>query len=295
MNKVQKAYLNLHIAVLLYGFTAILGDLISLNAMMLVWWRVLITSMSLILLFRMRKRLNILSWRTILQYAGIGVLVALHWLGFYGSIKLSNASIALIAMATTSFFSSFLEPYFLKKKIQTHEIILGVLIIPGMMLIVNSSDFSQIFGLIIGLIAAFLAALFNTLNKKLIDKTDEMTITFLELGSAWLFLSAVIPAYLLFTGESFAFWPSSRDWIYLLLLSLLCTTFAYVIALRALKYISAFAAALTVNLEPVYGILLAWLLLKENQELSTGFYIGVMIILIAVFSYPLLNKRFQQK
>lgn len=296
MNQIQKAYLQLHIAVLLYGFTAILGDLIQLNALMLVWWRVFITSLSLAILFRLRNRLSQIPRLTILKYMGIGVLIALHWVGFYGSIKLANASIALIAMATTSFFSALIEPFVIKRSVYWYELALGLLIIPGMILIVNGSDFDLIYGLLVGLVAAFLAALFTSLNKKLISEADEMSITFLELGSAWLFLSVVIPVYALATpGQALKFWPDTQDWFYLLLLSLLCTTFAYVISLRALRHLSAFASTLTINLEPVYGIILAWIILKEYQELSTGFYLGVGVILLAVFSYPYLKKRFQTK
>ncbi len=296
MNQIQKAYLQLHIAVLLYGFTAILGDLIQLNALMLVWWRVFITSLSLAILFRLRNRLSQIPRLTVLKYMGIGVLIALHWVGFYGSIKLANASTALIAMATTSFFSALIEPFVIKRSVYKYELALGLLIIPGMILIVNGSDFDLIYGLLVGLVAAFLAALFTSLNKKLIIEADEMSITFLELGSAWLFLSVVIPIYALATpGRTLKFWPDSQDLFYLLLLSLLCTTFAYVISLKALRHLSAYASTLTINLEPVYGIILAWVILKEYQERSTGFYLGGGIILLAVFSYPLLKKRFQTK
>jgi drug/metabolite transporter (DMT)-like permease len=291
MDPIRRAYLELHIAVFLFGFTAILGDLIQLSAVVLVWWRVLLTSISLLFLIRLGRLFRELPRRTIGQYMSIGVLVALHWVAFYGSIKLANAAIALICMATTSFFTSLLEPLIMRQKVQGYELFLGLLIIPGMAMIVNNTDAAMNLGILAGLAAAFLAALFATFNKRLIGRTSEMNITFLELGSAWLFLSLVLPFYLLRGEGSQVFWPSGMDWLYLLLLSLLCTTLAYVLALRSLRHLSAFASNLTVNLEPVYGIALAWLLLQETRELSTGFYAGVAIILAAVFSYPLLRRR----
>ncbi|MEL7119683.1 MAG: EamA family transporter [Bacteroidota bacterium] len=294
MTSVQKAYLELHIAVLLFGFTAILGDLIQLNALMLVWWRVLMTSVSLVFFIKLPKAIKAISPKILLQYGFIGVLVALHWLCFYGSIKLANASIALIAMATTSFFSSIIEPLVMKRPFEWFEMMLGLLIIPGMALIVSTTDFSLFTGLMVGLLAALLASYFTILNKKLVGTSDEMTITFFELGSSWLFLSVVIPIFYLTNSskEVVSFWPSPSDWLYLIVLSLLCTTLAYILALRSLRQLSAFASNLTVNLEPVYGIVLAWLILKENEELSIGFYVGVFIILLAIFSYPFLKKRF---
>jgi drug/metabolite transporter (DMT)-like permease len=298
MNPTQKAYLELHFAVLLFGFTAILGDLISLNALELVWWRVFLTCLSLGLVIRLGRRLRKMALRTILQYMGIGILVALHWLTFFGAVKLANASITLIAMATTSLFSALVEPFILRQRLQLYEILLGLMIIPGMILIVSSTDFSLLYGLGVGFLSAFFVALFTSLNKKMIGQADELTITFLELGSAWLFLSLVIPVIYwsdIDLKVSFQFWPDSSDWPYLLFLALGCTTLAYVLALRALRHLSAFASNLTINLEPVYGIVLAWLILKENKELSVGFYVGVVIILIVVFSYPFLKKRFDRK
>ncbi len=290
MTPVTRAYLELHIAVFLFGFTAILGDLIRLPALSLVWWRVFITSFSLLFLIKVARLFRALPRKLLLQFMGIGVLVALHWLTFYGAIKLANASIALVAMATTSFFTSLLEPFIVRQRIVWYEIALGLLIIPGMALVVNGTEISMLAGLGVGLIAAFLAALFATLNKKLIGDHNAMEITFLELGSAWLFLSVVLPVYFVLGKAPIAIIPAHLDWLYLIVLSLLCTTLAYVLALRSLRYLSAFASNLTVSLEPVYGIVMAWLILNEDQELTGNFYWGVMIILLAVFSYPLLKK-----
>lgn len=294
MTPTQRAYLELHIAVFLFGFTAILGDLIQLSALLIVWWRVLLTSISLAFIIRVGRLFRTLPRKKVLMFMGIGVIVAVHWVTFYGAIKLSNASIGVVAMATTSFFTSLIEPMIMRQRVKWYELLLGLLIIPGIALIVNSTDLSMIRGLLVGLLSAFLAALFATLNKKFITHSDERSITFLEMGSAWLFLSIVIPIYSLSYGMPMDFWPPSLiDWGYLLILALLCTTLAYVLALRSLQHLSAFASNLSINLEPVYGIVLAWILLNENEELNSGFYLGSAIIVLAVFSYPLVKKRFE--
>ncbi len=295
MDPTRRAYLELHIAVFLFGFTAILGELIQLSALVMVWWRVLITSLSLLLIVRLRTFFGKLSAPDILRFMGIGVLVALHWVAFYGSIKLANASVALVAFATTSLFTSIIEPILLRTRIKLYEVILGLLVIPGMILIVNNIDLSLMKGLWVGLLAALLAALFATLNKMWIRGADEKGVTLLELGSAWLFLCLVLPVVMLTQEEPLVFWPSALDWLYLLLLALLCTTLAYVLALRSLRYLSAFASNLSVNMEPVYGIILAWIVLDNHKELSPGFYWGVVVILISVFSYPVMRRIFRER
>lgn len=290
MNKVRGAYLQLHLAVVLFGFTAILGDLITLSALVLVWWRVLITCISLLFFIQFGKALLQIPRKLILKFMGIGVLVAVHWITFFGGVKYSNASICLVAMATTSFFTSIMEPLILKKPFKSYEMILGLLIIPGMILVVNNIEVSMLKGIWVGLISAFLASLFAIFNKALIDEADPYSITFIELGSAFLFIGLLLPFYFRYEVTA-AFLPVANDFIYLLVLALLCTTLAYVLSLRALKYISAFAANLTVNLEPVYGIVLAWFILNEHEQLNAGFYLGSALIILAVLCYPMLKKR----
>ena len=288
MKPTQRAYLELHLAVFLFGFTAILGKLITLSALVMVWWRVLITCISLFFLIQFGKKLKEIPRKLILKYMGIGIIVAVHWICFFGSAKMANASVALVCMATASFFTAFLEPLFFKTKIQFYEILLAVMVIPGMVLIVNNLDADMNLGIIVGLISAFLASLFGVLNKKYVNDADSKTITFLELGSGWLFISLVLPFFFANNTDA-AFMPVKMDWAYLLFLALACTTLAYVISLRALKHISAFNSMLTYNLEPVYGIFMAYFLLGE--KLSNGFYWGVLIILGAVFLYPFLKKK----
>jgi len=282
LNTTQRAYLELHFAVLLFGFTAILGDLITLSALVLVWWRMGITTASIPLLTKIKARLSTLPRSLILRYMSIGVLVALHWICFFGSVKLANASISLICMATTSFFTALIEPLVFRRALKWDELSLGLLMIPGIMLIVNNTEGAMILGILVGLMSAFLASLFAVLNKQLVDEAEPLTITFLELGSGWLFLSLVLPCYFYFNQEM-TFLPQGYDWLWLIVLALLCTTLAYVLSLRALKHLSAFSSTLTINLEPVYGILLAWLLLDDAQELSPQFYVGCLLIIGAIF------------
>ncbi len=290
MTAQKKAYRDLHIAVFLFGFTAILGDLIQLSALTLVWWRVLITALSLLFLVKWSSLLK-MPRAIFLKYMGIGVLVGLHWLTFYGSVKLANASIALVCLATTSFFTALLEPLILGRKYRFYEIVLGVFIIPGMVLVANNTQFSMLPGIWVGLSSALFVTLFTIFNKKLIAKADELSITLIEMSSAWLFLGIVLIFFSIYTNNPITLAPSLSDWIYLLILSLLCTTFAYVLALKALHHLSAFASNLTINLEPVYGIILAWLILNDSEELTPGFYLGGLIIIASVFSYPFLRKR----
>ncbi|MEM9991633.1 MAG: DMT family transporter, partial [Bacteroidota bacterium] len=239
MNTTTRAYLQLHFAVFAFGFTAILGDLISLSALNLVWWRVLMTSISLLFFVDVRSLFQTLSPKRLLQFVGIGILIALHWVCFYGAIKLANASIALVCMATASFFAAFLEPLFTKTPIKKYQVALGLFMIPGMLLVVNGIEVGMLLGLWVGLAASLLATIFSVFNKMLIEETDSYSMTFLELGSAWLFLSILLPFFL---DNWQSLQPSTSDWLYLLVLSLVCTTLAFVLSLKALKHLSAFAS-----------------------------------------------------
>lgn len=288
MNKTTFAYLQLHLAVLLYGLTAILGDLISLSAISLVWWRVLITSASLLFFVQWGRSILTLDRKDVLGYVGIGVIVALHWITFYGSIKYANASVALAAMATTSLFTSLIEPPITGKKFQWVELVLGLLIIPPMVMIAIDLDLSLIKGLWVGILSAFLASLFATINKKMVGgKADAYQISFIEMSSAFAFISLLLPFVI---NSEVSLMPVALDWVYLLILSLLCTTLAYVISLKALRYVSAFDANLVINLEPIYGILLAIVILKEHKEMSSQFYFGLVLIMLIVLSHPLIKK-----
>ncbi|MEM1357904.1 MAG: EamA family transporter [Bacteroidota bacterium] len=271
-------------AVFLWGFTAILGDLIQLSALTLVWWRVLLTSLSLFAFIRVGKLLREVGRKQALIFAGLGCVVALHWVTFYGAIKLANASVGLICMATTSLFSSIVEPWIVKRPFLWYELLLGAFILPGIWLIVEGVDASMTPGILVGLFSALLVAIFTSFNKRYVEAADPLRITFLELAAGTLFLTPLLP----FFGGTF--WPGPQDWLYLVILAILCTTFTNFLFLRALKSLSAFAANLTVNLEPVYGIFLAYFLLNDAEELSPRFYLGTVVIMIAVFGYAGLKR-----
>jgi len=293
MTNTQRAYLEIHIAVLFFGFSAILGDLISLSATVLVWWRVLLASLGLFVLLRFGQALKGIPKEKIALFMGIGVLTGLHWMTFFGAIKLSNPSVTLICMATATFFTSFIEPFLLKRPFVWYEIALGAIIIPGMALIVGGIPEDMLIGVGVGLFSAFLAAFFGTLNKKYIQDADPMSISFLELSSAWIFVSVCLIGFTIY-GLDFAFWPVGLDWLYLSILAFLCTTLAYVLTMRSLRYLSAFVVSLSINLEPIYGILIAFFFLDDSQELDSRFYIGCLVILAAVFLYPVIKRRMEK-
>jgi len=291
----QRAYFQLHIAIFLWGFTAILGDLITLEAIPLVWWRVLLTSFSIIFLIPLTQSLKALSRQTIIRLAGIGMIIGLHWILFFASIKLSNPSIALICMATGSFFTAILEPIILKQKMKGYEIFLGLMIVPGMLMIVNSTELSMMNGIWAGIGSALLAAVFTVLNKKYIEDVEPRIMTFLEMSTAWLMVSMMLPVIYYMDPSSFNMSPTLIDLGYLCVLAFLCTTLAFILSLKSLKYISAFATNLSINLEPVYGIIMAAVLLDDLQELNERFYLGCVVILIAVFTYPIIKLFYKRK
>ena len=288
MNKSLVPYIQLHVAVFLYGLTAILGDLITIPSASLVWWRVAITSLSLLFFIGFGKSLLAISTKNTIKLLLIGIIIGIHWVTFYGSIKYANASIALIALSTTSLFTSFIEPIVFKKKPDLIQIIFGLLVIPGIYLIVRNIDAYLMTGLYIGILSAAMASLFSVLNKTLVDEIEPFSMTFLEMLGVFIFLSILYP---IFADPYYTpFVPVQLDWVYLIILALLCTTLAYYLALLALRKLSAFETNLIINLEPVYGIILAIIILKEHNELNLRFYLGVLIILIVVFSYPYAKK-----
>lgn len=283
LSQKQQSVVLLHIAVILFGFTAILGDLIQIKALYLVWWRVLFTTLSLAFLLRWFGVSFNLTRKSFLIFIGIGFLVGIHWLCFYGSIKISNASFTLICMATTSLFTSLLEPLFFRKRIRMLELSVGLIIVPCMYLIVGTDGKYSVFGVVVGLLSAFFAALFTVLNKKYIEGHHTLRVSLYEMFGVFLLMSLVMP---FMPNAATDLIPAPTDWLYLLILSLVCTTLAWVISLRALRHVSAFESNVIVNLEPVYGILLAIFILNEHQELNTNFYIGAAIIMVVAVLFP---------
>ena len=290
MNKTKIAYLQLHFAVLLFGFTAILGDLIQLSPPVLVWWRLIIACLSFVFIIKVFETFKSIGIRQTLIYSGIGIFISLQWITFFASVHASNASVTLVSMATTSFFAALLEPLIFKRRIVFLDVFIGLLIIPAMALIVNNLDVSMRTGVLFGIISAVFAALYSILNKKFIITGKEKEITFIELGAALIFLSICLPVYLWF-NKDLNFIPSTSDWIYLSILATACTILAYVLTLKSLNHLSAFAATLTINIEPIYGILLALVILKEHNELTLNFYFGAGFIVLIVLIYPVIIKK----
>jgi len=286
-----KSYVLLHLAVILFGFTAILGALIRLPALSLVWWRVFISSISLIFIIKGFGFLRSMPRKQILRFAGLGSIIALHWVAFFGSVKLAGASVCLVCMATTCLFLSVIEPLLIKKPFRPIDFIIALLIIPGMIMVVQNIDPSRYSGVLAGLFSALLAAVFSSLNKKYIGHAKVWHISWIEMTSACMTLSLILLLFFPWTS-GLRWWPYPIEWVYLLTLGILCTTVAHAMSLFALHHLSAFALNLVINLEPVYGILLAVVILRENKELNIGFYTGAGLILLAVLSYPYLKKRF---
>jgi drug/metabolite transporter (DMT)-like permease len=293
MTDTRKAFLQIHACVLLWGFTAIFGKLITLPALPLVWWRMLIVVAALACVPRVWRGLRAMPRRLLLAYAGIGVLVSLHWLTFYGAIKLANASVGATCMALATVFTALVEPRLAHRRFSRGELALGIAVLPGVALVVGGVPPGMRAGIAVGTLSAMLVALFSSLNKRLVEHGEPLAITALELGAGTLALSLLAPLmpwiFPSFAGSLLAM-PDARDLLYLLALSLACTLLPFTLSLVALRHMSAFAAQLAVNLEPVYAIVLAMLLLGEQRELTLPFYAGVAVILGAVLLYPLLLR-----
>ncbi len=285
----KKALVQLHIAVFLAGFTAILGKLITLNEGLLVWFRLLITVITLGAILYFKNQLVRIPFKDVLKIFGVGVIVAIHWVTFYGSVKYANVSVALVCFSATGFFTAFFEPLILKRRISMVEVALGLIAIVGIYIIFDFHPQYKL-GVIFGIISAIGSALFPIYNKKLLLTYSPRILTLYELGGGLLALTVLVPFYLMQFPAAY-YIPTTTDWIWLLVLAWLCTVLSFDLQLNALKKISAFTANLTYNLEPVYGIILAFIFFKENENLNRAFYFGVLLILLAVILQMLRIRR----
>jgi EamA-like transporter family. len=277
----RKAFLQLHTAVFLAGFTGVLGRLITLNEALLVWYRMLIAVVTLWALYFSRKKLPSIPRAALLQTVGAGALVALHWVSFYASIKYANVSVALVCFSAIGFFTALLEPLMLKKRFSKTELLLGLLTMAGICLIFHF-DPQYKTGIIIGIISAILASLFTICNGLLVKNIRPETVTLYQLSGGWLFLTLLMPFYLLLFPAGHLI-PTLSDTGWLLVLGWFCTVWSFNLAMHALKKISAFTVNLTYNLEPLYGIGLAFLIYQEHKLLQGSFYRGLSLIMISVF------------
>jgi drug/metabolite transporter (DMT)-like permease len=289
MAPANKALLQIHGCVVIWGFTAILGKLITLPAFALVWWRMLIVVVALAVLPAFWRGIRSLDRRTLAIFAGIGVVVALHWVTFYGAIKLANASVAATCMGVAPILVSLVEPVVTGRRFDWRELAIGSAAVPGVALVVGGTPDGMRLGIAVGILSALLVAIFGALNKRYVERGDPLAVTGLELaaGTAFLTLLAVVVG-----GDATSLpLPDARDTVLLLLLALACTLFPFALSLVALRQLSAFSAQLAVSLEPVYAVFLAMLLLGEQRELGVQFYLGLAIVLGSVLAHAALRRR----
>ncbi|MCC5885068.1 MAG: DMT family transporter [Gammaproteobacteria bacterium] len=293
------AWLQIHFCVLLWGFTAILGKLITLESVPLVLWRMGLVATALLLWPRVWRAMLELSARLLWSYIAIGCVVALHWLTFYGAIKLANASVAATCIATVPIFLALIEPRLTGRPFRWWELALGLLAVPGIALLVGGTPEHMNIGIVVGISSAAFAALFAALNKRLIMGAGALAMTTIEMGSGAMFLALLYVALTLAgvgevagifdAGQSLL--PNLGDSMWLLILAFGCTLLPFALSLMALRHLSAYASALAVNLEPVYAIILAIILLGEQAELEPTFYLGAALIIGVVVIYPRLLAR----
>lgn len=307
----KNSLIQLHVAVLLWGFTGVLGRAISLDAPVLVWYRMLLTTVFMAVILLYRKQWGPVERQDIRKLAMVGCLIGLHWVAFYGAIKFANISIALVCLSTASIFTSLLDPLVNEGKHDMKEVLLGSLAIAGVYLIYRFQEFYGL-GIAFGIAAAILSSVFTVLNKKIANKYPSRTMVFYEMATGWVFISLLLPVVFYYMpGTKFrpespsllgAMW-NHNDWLWLVIMSLCCTVWSQSLALNALKKLSSFTVTLSVNLEPVYGILLAFACYNENREiifnkgttnLNWGFLGGMGLILLSVVlqMLRLLKPRF---
>ncbi|WP_158961366.1 DMT family transporter [Myroides fluvii] len=283
-----KSNLLLHLIVFVWGFTAILGNLITLDALPLVWYRIVIAVITLLLLFAFKRQTLQESKSNISKFLAAGIVIALHWLTFFWAIKVSNVSVTLACLSTGAFFTSILEPIFYKRKIIAYEVFFGFIVVCALGLIFSVST-EYVEGIMLALSAACLSAVFSIINGKFAQHSSASIITFYEMVGGLLILSL----YLLFSGGFTAefFVVTTSDWLWLLVLGTFCTAFAFIGSVYVMKYITPFTVMLTINLEPVYGILLAILIFKDSEKMSPEFYVGALLILSTVVLNAIVKNR----
>jgi len=283
-----KSLFLLHFVVLIFGFTGILGELISLGSTQLVWYRMLIAFVAMLAWLAYKKKLALIFSNKSLIFLGVGFIIAAHWITFFQAIKTSTVSIALVCMATASLFTALLEPLFFKRKIKVSELILGCFVIAGIYL-VFSFEIQYLDGIIYGLISAFLASLFTVINGRLVQKHQSTVLSTVEMFGGFL----AITLLLLFTqGFNPTFFEiSGSDSFYLLILGTVCTAFAFVASVSVMRDLTPFTVSITINLEPIYGIFLALLFFGEKEQMNAGFYLGMALILSGVFVNAYLKRK----
>ena len=300
----KRAFLQIHLAVLLWGFTGVLGRAIALSAPVLVWYRMIITAVILGIIITYRKEWAKIGKKDMRRTVGIGVMYAVHWVAFYAAIKYANASIAMVCLATASVFTALLDPLLNKGKFNAVEILLSFMAVGGVYCIWalqpdahgETPMVNFQLGIILAIVASIISAIFTVLNKPLAEKYPPRTLVFYEMSSGLVFLSIIAPFYIL-DQPTQPLLPVGFDYLWLFLLSYCCTVWGQSLAMSALKKLSAFTITLSVNLEPVYGIVLAFLFFRENDQLGIGFYLGMGLIFLSLLLQVaiMLNKGRKNK
>jgi drug/metabolite transporter (DMT)-like permease len=276
----KKALIQLHIAIFLAGFTGVLGRLITLNEGLLVWYRLLITAVTMWIVFSLTKKIRKISFSDILKISGVGFIAAMHWVTFYGSVKYANVSVALVCFSSVGFFTALLEPLFSRKRIVGIEVLLGLFVMAGIYIIFHF-DPKYKTGIIVGIISAVLIAVVMILVRQFVQRINSETFLVWQMTGGVASLSLIMPFYLnRFPTEHIL--PSASDWMWLLILAWFCSVLAFQFSVNALKHLSAFTVNISYNFEPLYGILMAFALYGENKELEWSFYLGLAMIVIAV-------------
>lgn len=283
-----KYHIWLHVIVFIFGFTGILGKLISIDSYLLVWYRVLIALVTLMGYFLFTKFSLKITKKQLGKILLVGVVIAIHWVTFFEAIKQSNVSVALVCFSSSTLFTSLIEPIYFKRKIKAYELIFGILIIIGLYFIF-SFEFKYLTGMILSIISAALASWFTVLNGILIKETNAKSISFYELLGAFL----IVSVYLLSTNglDLSKFAISMEDFKWLIILGTICTAFAFIVSVEVMKKISPYTVTISVNLEPIYSILLALLIWPESETMSYGFYMGTIIVLTTIFLNALFKKK----
>ena len=287
-------YLHLHLIVFIWGFTAILGKLISLDAVSLVWYRIFFTVISIYAFLRLTKTNYKIEKKGILTSMGIGILIGLHWSTFFLAIKTANVSITLAGLSTSAFFVSILDPIINKRKPILHEIMLGAVVVIGIYLILDIEKDNYLTGLLIALVSSFLASLFSIFSGKIANKWDSAVITFYQMIGGLVTITVII----LFAGEKYVNFsiPYGIDLFYLIILATICTAYTFIAVMKIMKTLSAFTVVITINLEPIYGIIMALFIFGESETMSPKFYIGTIVIISTVFINSWIkNKTLKKK
>lgn len=288
----KQAFIKLHLSIILAGFTGIFGKLITLNEGLLVWYRMLITSLLLFILLKIWKKFRLLPLQDMIRIGGVGFLLAMHWVFFYASIKASNISIGVVCFSLVGFFTAILEPFINHRRFSVTELILSLITLSGIILIFNL-DMRYQSGIILGVISSALAALFTIMNKRVGADYTSSTMLFYEMVGGFICLSVILPVYL-YNFQVDTLVPSTQNIIYLMVFSVFCTILLYILQIQALKSISAFTVNLSYNLEPVYSIVLAMAFFGEAKELNYSFYLGLTLIVLSTV-LQMFNVMYERK